>query len=79
MLRLGQLLAPWTVLALFIWTGYLILRDTIRYSVGLHKIPCSRCKFFTGNYRLKCTIHPSLAMSEAAINCADFCRHSDIK
>jgi hypothetical protein len=77
-LRLGQLLAPWTVLALLAWTGWLILRDTITYSIGLHKIPCSRCKFFTGNYRLKCTIHPKSAMSEAAINCPDFYRRTEV-
>ncbi len=78
-LKIGQLLAPWTVLGLLGYTVWLIIRDTIRYSVGLHKIPCSRCQFFTGNYRLKCTLHPKTAMSESAINCPDFCRRSEVK
>ena len=38
----------------------------------LHQIPCSSCAFFTGDYRLKCTIHPCKALSEEAINCFDY-------
>nr|WP_072040827.1 hypothetical protein [Tolypothrix bouteillei] len=39
----------------------------------LHQIQCSNCRFFTGDYRLKCTIHPIFALTEEAINCSDFC------
>ncbi len=42
------------------------------YVKSLHQIPCVRCVFFTGDYRLKCTVKPCTAMSEAAINCEDF-------
>ena len=38
----------------------------------MHQIPCSSCQFFTGNYELKCTIHPEVALTEAAIDCSDF-------
>jgi hypothetical protein len=38
----------------------------------LHQIPCSRCVYFTGDYRLKCTIYPSQALTEEAIGCRDF-------
>ncbi|NJK39702.1 MAG: hypothetical protein HC835_00755 [Oscillatoriales cyanobacterium RM2_1_1] len=38
----------------------------------LHRVPCSRCAYFTGDYRLKCTVHPSLALTEDAIGCHDF-------
>jgi hypothetical protein len=38
----------------------------------LHQIPCDRCSFFTGEYRLKCTVHPCEAFTEAAIACRDF-------
>ncbi|MCU0535651.1 MAG: hypothetical protein MUD14_17305 [Hydrococcus sp. Prado102] len=31
----------------------------------LHQVPCSRCAFFTGDYRLKCTVNPLMAMSLA--------------
>lgn len=38
----------------------------------LHQIPCSKCDFFTNDYRLKCTVHPVKACTEEAINCFDF-------
>ena len=38
----------------------------------LHQIPCSKCDFFTNDYRLKCTVHPVAACTESAINCFDF-------
>ena len=39
----------------------------------LHQIPCSNCRFFTNDFRLKCTLHPIDALTEEAINCSDFC------
>ena len=38
----------------------------------LHQIPCDKCAYFTGDYRLKCTVNPTTAMSEQAIGCRDF-------
>jgi hypothetical protein len=38
----------------------------------LHQIPCDRCVFFTGEYNLKCTVHPSKALNEDAIGCIDY-------
>ena len=38
----------------------------------LHQIPCSNCAFFTGDYRLKCPVHPHEALSEEAIGCFDY-------
>ena len=38
----------------------------------LHQIPCHRCIFFTGDYRLKCTVYPSKALNEEAIDCLDY-------
>jgi hypothetical protein len=38
----------------------------------LHQVPCSRCAFYTGDYRLKCTVHPCKALSEEAIACLDY-------
>jgi hypothetical protein len=38
----------------------------------LHQIPCSQCVFFTGEYKLKCTVHPCKALSEEAIGCIDY-------
>jgi hypothetical protein len=38
----------------------------------LHQIPCSHCLFFTGEYNLKCAVHPCKALSEEAIGCTDY-------
>jgi hypothetical protein len=51
---------------------YLAMKDAITRVRRLHQIPCSRCAFFTGDYRLKCTVHPCKALSEEAIDCLDY-------
>lgn len=38
----------------------------------MHRIPCSSCRYATRDYRLKCSVHPVEAFSEAAISCLDF-------
>ena len=38
----------------------------------MHSIPCSRCAYFTGDYRLKCTVNPVSALTEEAIGCVDY-------
>lgn len=62
----------WLVLVGFFLSIFLAVQDGITRLKRLHQIPCSRCAFFTGDYRLKCTIHPCQALSEEAINCRDY-------
>ncbi|WP_205127386.1 hypothetical protein [Okeania hirsuta] len=50
----------------------LTFQQGISYVRRLHQIPCSRCIFFTGDYRLKCTVHPYNALTETALNCSDY-------
>jgi hypothetical protein len=61
---------------LLVGTLFLRLWQTTKAGIThlkkLHQVPCSRCAFFTGDYRLKCTVNPSIAMSEEAIDCRDF-------
>lgn len=38
----------------------------------LHQVPCSKCAYFTGDYRLKCPLNPANALTEEAIGCRDF-------
>jgi hypothetical protein len=40
----------------------------------LHQIPCSHCRFFVNSPYLKCPIHPTIALSEQAIDCRDYDR-----
>jgi len=44
----------------------------ITYVKRLHQIPCNQCTFFTGDYRLKCTVNPDMALTESALNCSDY-------
>ena len=66
-----------TVISLMVWRICKIAKQGINYVQHLHKIPCSKCVYFTGNYHLKCTVHPIKALSEEAIDCRDFefCSH----
>lgn len=74
-------IAPQTVLCpIMIWIVLVALFSTLCFAVRdaffhvrrLHQIPCDRCCFYTGDYRLKCTVHPCAAFSEEAIHCRDY-------
>jgi len=62
----------WTLVLLFAWSFWTTIRDSVSISKRMHQIPCADCQFFTGDYRLKCTVQPSIANSEAAISCLDY-------
>ena len=53
-----------------------VAQKAIAHLQRLHQIPCDRCAYFTGDYRLKCTVNPMVAMSEEAIGCRDFIKAS---
>lgn len=55
-----------------VWRGLHTLRQGASYVRRLHQIPCSQCAYFTGDYRLKCTVHPISALTEEAIDCMDY-------
>jgi cellobiose-specific phosphotransferase system component IIC len=40
-----------------------------------NSVPCHRCQYFSNNAHLKCTIHPTTAMTKQAINCRDYYKH----
>lgn len=58
--------------SLFAWHFWKVVKAGVAQLRRLHQIPCSGCVFFTRDYRLKCTVHPSKALSEDALNCLDF-------
>ena len=75
MLRLIPLLCPiaiWLVLLFFFTALFLAIAEAWVLLRKVHRIPCSRCVFCTGDYRLKCAVHPMRAFSEEAIDCRDF-------
>ena len=77
-----QALQPIIVPLCFFFAWFLIIlvglsiftafRDSVATVQKMHRIPCADCQYFTGDYRLKCTVRPSTASTEAAINCSDY-------
>ncbi|WP_318719007.1 MULTISPECIES: hypothetical protein [unclassified Roseofilum] len=47
-------------------------RKAIPQMKRLHSVPCNYCVYFTGCHYLKCTVHPSKALTEEAVDCRDF-------
>ncbi|NJO79816.1 MAG: hypothetical protein HC827_15765 [Cyanobacteria bacterium RM1_2_2] len=62
----------WGMMALFGWSLWAALREGIIRLKALHQIPCDRCMYCTGDYRLKCAVRPYTAFTEEAIGCRDF-------
>lgn len=62
----------WGFIFLLVWSACRIAIKGKNQLKTLHQIPCSRCAFFTNDYRLKCTVNPYDAGTESAINCRDF-------
>lgn len=65
-------ISAWSIVLLISWSLWTAVRDTIAQSRQMHQIPCANCEFFTSDYHLKCTVHPSKALTEDAIDCADY-------
>lgn len=63
----------WMLMFLLAWNIWSALTDGVTKAKRMHQIPCPGCQFFTNDYRLKCTVHPTIANSESAIGCADYC------
>lgn len=63
----------WGLIVLLFFTIWSAIRDSIATAKRMHQIPCNSCRFSTADYRLKCTVHPSIANTEAAIHCSDYC------
>lgn len=73
MVRLALCSSVWTIIfSCLFWRLIEISKQAIQHLQRLHQIPCDKCVYFTGDYRLKCTVNPMVAMSENAIGCRDF-------
>lgn len=73
MLRTIFCICLWSVL-FSVTSCYIVSVFTqgINHLKKLHQIPCAKCAYFTGDYRLKCPLNPTIALSEEAINCREF-------
>ncbi|MEH2125597.1 hypothetical protein [Nostoc sp.] len=65
-------IVAWTVTILAVLSLWSAARDSVTTAKQMHQIPCTGCQFFTDNYRLKCTVRPSIANTEEAIDCLDY-------
>jgi hypothetical protein len=65
-------LVAWGGLILGLWTVWALIRDSVARAKQMHRIPCADCRYFSGDYHLKCPVHPQSALSELAIDCVDF-------
>jgi heme A synthase len=65
-------ISAWAIVLLSVWSVWSAVRETALKAKQLHQIPCSTCRFFTSSYHLKCTVRPSIALTEEAINCPDY-------
>ena len=62
----------WSLVILLAWSFWTAIRDGVSTSQRMHQIPCPNCQYFTGDYRLKCTVKRSIANTETAIDCSDY-------
>ncbi len=73
MMHLVLCFSVWTLVFTYLfWRFMAIAKQAIGHLKRLHQIPCNKCAYFTGDYRLKCTVNPIDATSENAIGCRDF-------
>lgn len=61
-----------SVIGIFAWTFLSAIVSGIAIAKKMHQIPCTKCRFFTNDHRLKCTAQPHIANTEEAINCIDY-------
>lgn len=62
----------WSLIILLGWSMWSAAKDGIATAQQMHQIPCSGCQYFTDDYRLKCTVNPTMANTEEAIECMDY-------
>jgi hypothetical protein len=66
------LILAWMLPILVLWQLSSFAIAVVSQARQMHRIPCAGCAFCTGDYRLKCTVQPFTALTEAAIGCTDF-------
>ena len=66
-----RFVGAYSLLGIFGWSLVRSLLDIVATAKRMHQIPCTKCHFFTGDYRLKCTVNPHIANTEEAIGCRD--------
>ena len=73
-LGIGSLRFLFACLLIYLFISSLVnpLLAAFAQAKRMHRIPCYNCRYFSGNYVLKCTIRPTEANTEEAIGCLDY-------
>lgn len=66
-----RFVGAYSLIGLAGWSLVSFLLEIVSTAKKMHQIPCTNCRFFTGDYRLKCTVNPHVANTEEAIGCPD--------
>ncbi len=72
LLQIFCAVSVWFLVGISLLRMWQVIIRGFAYVKRLHEVPCEGCLFFTGDYRLKCAVRPTIAMSEEAISCEDF-------
>jgi hypothetical protein len=72
MIQLVCCFSAWLLIITSIWRVWNTINNGYTHLKKLHSIPCANCQFFTGDYRLKCTVNPMSALTESALECKDY-------
>lgn len=62
----------WTFVFAVLYTIASAISRSVRIARQMHAIPCTNCRYFTGEILLKCPVNPKAALTEQAIDCLDF-------
>lgn len=65
-------ISGWVILGLILVAIITVIRAELITLEPVHQAPCTKCRFFSSNPYLKCAVHPCIALTEQAINCADY-------
>ncbi len=66
------LITAWVFIVILAISVISMIIDVIKRAKKMHQIPCSNCQYFSNDYRLKCSVNPFQANTDAAINCKDY-------
>ncbi|WP_017717590.1 hypothetical protein [Kamptonema formosum] len=70
--------SAWVLVLMLGWGLWSAVADGVARSKRMHQIPCANCAFFTNDYRLKCPVRPTIALTEEAIGCTDYRQNNKI-
>ncbi len=64
----------WTLFQVFHWSIATLMTTKTRslFVFSFFQSPCRKCQFFDENNYLNCAVHPSIVLTNQAVNCSDY-------